>query len=238
MSESLSGMRRILPRSGCISNMVCFRFMHASFDSYAENALTTSGPIVRLQPTLLSFSSPEVIPQTYGYNELPSKLDLSTPPKPSGIALSRSLFYLGVERPPGIPTVISSRPNDLHARLRKRAGSACSRTRIVGMEDGVDRKVQLFVKKIGGFAGSFGSTKTAVFDFALWAQYFIFDTVLMLTDSKPHGFSEHGYDYKGYISNVLKGLTLFNYINHFPWVIYAFRTEALQHFAPKETDKD
>ncbi len=106
------------------------------------------------------------------------------------------------------------------------------------MESGVDQMVKLFITKIRNFAG-IGSERTATaFDFAVWAQYFTFDTVLMLTHSKPHGFMEHSSDYMDYISNVLKGLTLFNYINHFPWLIYVLRTKALQRFAPKESDKE
>jgi cytochrome P450 len=104
------------------------------------------------------------------------------------------------------------------------------------MEGGVDQMVKLFVTKVRGFAG-IGNEKAGVaFDFAVWAQYFTFDTVLMLMQSRAHGFMEHGSDHMGYISNVLKGLTLFNYINHFPWLIYALRTKTLQRFAPKETD--
>lgn len=101
------------------------------------------------------------------------------------------------------------------------------------MEGGVDQMVKLFVTKVRGFAG-IGNEKAGVaFDFAVWAQYFTFDTVLMLMQSRAHGFMEHGSDHMGYISNVLKGLTLFNYINHFPWLIYALRTKTLQRFARK-----
>jgi cytochrome P450 len=93
-----------------------------------------------------------------------------------------------------------------HAQLRRCVNHAFSMSALVQYEASVDTMTAQFLDQTAALFARTGRTA----DFALWLQYYSFDVIGHVTNSKPFGFVERNEDVDGIVEK-LSGM--FNYIS-------------------------
>lgn len=107
------------------------------------------GPLVRIAPDEISVSDPEAIPRIY----------------PIQRPLQKTNWY-HVFSPAGYkPTLFSETNEDAHTAYRKIVGGVYALSSILKNEADLDRALDLFMKRIDGFA-----ERKESFDFGLWLE--------------------------------------------------------------------
>ncbi|KAI0391871.1 cytochrome P450 oxidoreductase [Xylariaceae sp. FL0594] len=140
------------------------------------------GPVVRIGPNHVSFSSPEAFQRIYCSRDVFSKSDFYEVGAP---------IYRGEP----LENLFSLRHVSRHAALRRSIGGLYTKASVSGFETRIDACVALFVAQL--------EEKTragpARIDMAMWLHFLAFDCLAEINLSKMLGFLETGQDVGGLI---------------------------------------
>ncbi|KAI1162161.1 benzoate 4-monooxygenase cytochrome P450 [Nemania serpens] len=142
------------------------------------------GPVVRIGPNHVSFSSPEALHTIHGSRQ----------------AYPKSDFYKPTSTPfDGAPlfTLFSVQDVNYHSSLKKSIGGLYTKAVVLGLEPKVDECLRAFTDKISKLIREGEPTPL---DMSSWAHYFAFDCLGELTASKKFGFLQKGQDVNGMIA--------------------------------------
>ncbi|KAI0446170.1 benzoate 4-monooxygenase cytochrome P450 [Xylaria telfairii] len=141
------------------------------------------GPVVRIGPKTISFSSPEALHTIHGSRQAYPKSDFYKP--------TAAMFE-------GAPllNLFSARDVDYHSSLKKRVGSLYTKTAVLSLEAKINGCVRLFTQKLETLVPSHSTVRL---DMSLWVHLFAFDCLGELNASKKFGFLENGSDINGMI---------------------------------------
>ncbi|OAA56310.1 Cytochrome P450 [Niveomyces insectorum RCEF 264] len=142
------------------------------------------GPVVRVAPNHLSFSSPNAYRAIYGH----------------GVSIMKDVFY--DNQAGGNPHMADATDKTLHRNKRKNLSHVFSPAQITAMEPRVARTVRNLVaalntKAQGGRVSPrdrFPVTADGVFDARPWFNMFSFDAISTIFWSQPYGFLARGDD--------------------------------------------
>jgi hypothetical protein len=146
------------------------------------------GPVVRIGPRTISFSSPGAVPVIYALNA----------------GYTKSAFYSvqqTIAKGRTLLTLFTSLDEKFHAKLRRAVSNAYAMSTLVQFEPLVDSTTMAFFDQIDSrFVDS-----DVVCDFGTWLQYYAFDVIGEMTYSKRLGFIDRGED----VGNIIKQLGKF-----------------------------
>ncbi|KAG8159162.1 hypothetical protein KVR01_010823 [Diaporthe batatas] len=174
------------PFTASISNLWKLRAVYAE-DMPGWNIAVHEkfGPVVRIGPNHVSFSSPAAFQAIYTARQ----------------AFPKSNFY-----EVGAPTyadeplenLFSLRDVQRHATLKRNIGGLYTRTAVKDFEPNIDRCVSLF---LGQLAERTKPNGHVTLDMSLWLHLYAFDCLSAVNLSKPLGFLESGQDVKSMIGS-------------------------------------
>ncbi|KAL7624947.1 hypothetical protein AAE478_004161 [Parahypoxylon ruwenzoriense] len=145
------------------------------------------GPVVRIGPSHISFSSPEAFQIIHASRQ----------------AFAKSDFY-GVGAPAyrGEPleNLFSLKDVQRHATLRRNIGGLYTKTSVKGFEPQVDSCIDLFMRQLADRTRD-GPAKL---DMSLWLHLFAYDCLSEINVSKKLGFLDRGKDVGGTIESADK----------------------------------
>ncbi|KAI0817139.1 benzoate 4-monooxygenase cytochrome P450 [Xylaria sp. FL0064] len=141
------------------------------------------GPVVRIGPNTISFSSPEALHVIHGSRQAYSKSDFYKP---------TSAKFEGAP----LLNLFSVQDVNYHSSLKNRIGGLYTKTAVLGLEAKIDDCVRTFTHKLEALILSGSTTRL---DMSLWVHLFAFDCLGELNTSRKFGFLESGQDINGLI---------------------------------------
>ncbi|OCK73322.1 cytochrome P450 oxidoreductase [Lepidopterella palustris CBS 459.81] len=160
------------------------------------------GPVIRIGPRMLSFSTPEAVRDIYG----------------PGKNFKKSEFYSviaplqnGVIK----DTLFSTRDQAYHSGYRRAVNSSFSMSVILQYESYLDETTQIFLNKIDEIITQ-TKGKKGLIDLPRLLQYYAFDAVAMLAYSKRYGFVEKNTDIDGIMKTTRFILDYTSHMGNYP----------------------
>ncbi|TRX98039.1 hypothetical protein FHL15_001249 [Xylaria flabelliformis] len=141
------------------------------------------GPVVRIGPNTISFSSPEALHTIHGSRQAYPKSDFYKP---------TSAMFEGAP----LLNMFSTQDVKYHSSLKKRVGGLYTKAAVLRLEPKIDGCVSMFTRKIEALVPK---DATIRLDMSLWVHLFAFDCLGELNVSKKFGFLESGRDINGMI---------------------------------------
>ncbi|RYC62500.1 hypothetical protein CHU98_g3725 [Xylaria longipes] len=141
------------------------------------------GPVVRIGPNTISFSSPEALHTIHGSRQAYPKSDFYKP---------TSARFEGAP----LLNLFSAQDVNYHSSLKKRIGGLYTKAAVLGLEPKIDDCVRVFTQKMETLVPS---DSTIRLDMSSWIHLFAFDCLGELNASKKFGFLENGQDINGMI---------------------------------------
>ncbi|KAI0855798.1 benzoate 4-monooxygenase cytochrome P450 [Xylaria cubensis] len=141
------------------------------------------GPVVRIGPNTISFSSPEALHTIHGSRQAYPKSDFYKP---------TSAIFEGAP----LLNMFSTQDVNYHSSLKKRVGGLYTKAAVLRLEPKIDGCVSMFTRKIETLVPK---DATIRLDMSLWVHLFAFDCLGELNVSKKFGFLESGRDINGMI---------------------------------------
>ncbi|KAI1138396.1 benzoate 4-monooxygenase cytochrome P450 [Hypoxylon sp. FL0543] len=141
------------------------------------------GPVVRIGPNHVSFSSPGALQIIHGSRQ----------------AYSKSDFYKPTAAPfEGAPllNLFAAQDVDYHSSLKKVVGGLYTKAAVLDLESKIDFCMKVFVDQMRSRTQGVNPTNV---DISLWVHLFCFDCLGELNVSKMFGFMEKGEDFNGMI---------------------------------------
>ncbi|OQD61524.1 hypothetical protein PENPOL_c016G07209 [Penicillium polonicum] len=141
------------------------------------------GPVVRIGPKHVSFSSPEALHIIHGSRQ----------------AYPKSDFYNPAAAPfEGSPllNLFSVRDVSYHSSLKKVIGGLYTKAAVLDLESKIDTCVEMFTNQLRKRTQDDGPTNV---DMSLWVHLFAFDCLGELNVSKKFGYLDTGRDFNGFI---------------------------------------
>ncbi|KAK5065098.1 hypothetical protein LTR84_000934 [Exophiala bonariae] len=164
--------------------------------------LAKYGRIIRVGPNTLVFNDPEAIKDIYMTH------------------FSKSPFYWvaqGVSRGHVVANIFSTTDRVHHGKLRRTVANSFALSTLVHYEPYVtDALASLLLQLDSRFSGEYN--EKGIFDLADWCRFFALDVVSSLTQGRPYGLLEAGYDHIGVIQAQVKFLQYFTVTNNAPWL--------------------
>ncbi|KAI0865170.1 benzoate 4-monooxygenase cytochrome P450 [Xylaria cubensis] len=136
------------------------------------------GPVVRIGPNTVSFSSAEALYTIHGSRQAYPKSDFYKPT--SALFEGTPLFNL-----------FSIQDIDYHASLKRRVGVLYTKGAVQMLEPKVDDCLNLFIEKV---IAQISHKKSALLDISMWVHFFALDCLGELNVSRKFGFLEAGRD--------------------------------------------
>ncbi|KAF1358688.1 cytochrome P450 [Lizonia empirigonia] len=155
------------------------------------------GPLIRIAPNELSYSSPDGVPIIYRFSEPLEKTDWYHAFRAAGLKSQVGLFTITNEKK--------------HTAYRRVIGGVYSLTDILKNEDGIDQNVTLLLNRLDGFV-----SRNEDVDLGLWLEMYAYDNVGSVFFGKPFGFLETSSDYEGHIAAVYKAMPLLSFVSMAP----------------------
>ncbi|KAH9908161.1 benzoate 4-monooxygenase cytochrome P450 [Xylariomycetidae sp. FL2044] len=149
------------------------------------------GPVVRIGPNTVSFSSLEALHTIHGSRQAFPKSDFYKP---------ASARFEGAP----LLNLFSAQDVNYHASLKRRVATLYTKSAAQSLEPKIDDCVSLFTQKIREHVSS---GNTAPLDMSSWAHFFAFDCLGELNVSRKFGFLESGRDIRGMIDATDKVLS-------------------------------
>ncbi|KAI0114132.1 benzoate 4-monooxygenase cytochrome P450 [Nemania sp. FL0031] len=141
------------------------------------------GPVVRIGPNTVSFSSPEALQIIHGSRQAYPKSDFYT---------QTSARFEGAP----LLNLFSVRDVNYHSTLKKTVAGLYTKAAVLGLEPKINDCVKLFTERMERVVSDDGPTRM---DMSQWVHLFAFDCLGELNASKKFGFLESGQDIKGMI---------------------------------------
>ncbi|KAI0399660.1 benzoate 4-monooxygenase cytochrome P450 [Xylaria palmicola] len=141
------------------------------------------GPVVRIGPNTVSFSSPEALHIIHGSRQ----------------AYPKSSFYKPTAATfEGAPlmNLFAARDVNYHSNLKKTVGGLYTKAAVLGLEPKIEECVRLFTQKMETLVSGESGTRL---DMSQWVHLFAFDCLGELNASQKFGFLESGRDIQGMI---------------------------------------
>lgn len=139
------------------------------------------GPVVRIAPNEVSFSSPKAAKEVLS----------------AGKGFHKTDFY-GVFPPPENPDIFTETREHVHAQKKRVAAHPYSLAAMQQLNPFIEGTIRQLVSKLDGYAD--GSTK--ICDLGNWLHYFAFDVLGEVAFSRSFGFLEAGFD----VGNTIKAI--------------------------------
>jgi cytochrome P450 len=152
----------------------------------------TTGPVLRITPTLLLVSDSKKLPEIYHRQANKSDHYVS-----GAFGKNESVFNM--------------KEHKTHARFRKLIAGPYSFTNIKKMEPLIDNRMQEWVDKLQQTFAKTGEP----FDLCAWAVYMAYDIVSEIGFGAPFGFVPAGTDIGGLIQGFHDGMTAFGLLARF-----------------------
>ncbi|CAG8900566.1 unnamed protein product [Penicillium egyptiacum] len=141
------------------------------------------GPVVRIGPKHVSFSSPEALHIIHGSRQAYPKSDFY---KPAAAPFEGSPLL----------NLFSVRDVNYHSSLKKVIGGLYTKAAVLGLESKIDTCVEMFTNQLRNRTRDDGPTNV---DMSLWVHLFAFDCLGELNVSKKFGYLDTGRDFNGFI---------------------------------------
>lgn len=177
---------------------------------HAIDVLAT-GPIVRIAPNELSFSSPHAAKEVLA----------------AGKGFSKTDFY-GVFPPPENPDIFTETREAVHAVKKRYASNPYSMASMQGLSSYIEDTEKLLMKKLDERC----QTQDQKCDLGDWLHYFAFDVLGEIAFSRKFGFLECGYDLERAIKTIDDMQWYDGIIGQIPEWDFAFRRNPLWKFVP------
>lgn len=162
----------------------------------------TYGPLVRIGPNHISFSSTDLIPTVYSI----------------GSKFCKSAFYslFDIKAPGGqVPTIFSVRDEERHKAIKRPVAGAYSLSALKELEPRNDACSAIFLRKMGEYAdGKDGG----VVDLGVWVHWYAFDVISSITFSNCLGFMEAETDVNDIIAAIEGRLVYNSVVGQVPWL--------------------
>lgn len=172
------------------------------------------GPIVRIQPNQLSFSSPEAARQVLA----------------PGKGFYKTDFYW-VFPPAGNPDIFTEIREDIHAMKKRFVNQPYSLASFQSLAPWIDETIQLLCDRLDGLcSATFRSSITT--DLGDWLHYFAFDVLGQVAFSTPFGFLEQGKDVDGAIKLIDAVQTYDGIVGQIPTLEYFLRRNPIWPYLP------
>jgi cytochrome P450 len=171
------------------------------------------GPIVRIAPTELSFSSPEAARQLLS----------------AGKGFHKTPFY-GVFPPPENPDIFTETKEDVHARKKRVANPPYSMAAMQQLTPFIDDSIELLVSKLDQSGGKV--------DLGDWLHFFAFDVLGEVAFSRKFGFLDHGIDIGKAIQTIDNSQRYNGIVGQVPELDYLLRNNPLWKFIPALNTKN
>ncbi|KAI0973508.1 benzoate 4-monooxygenase cytochrome P450 [Xylaria arbuscula] len=136
------------------------------------------GPVVRIGPNTISFSSAEALQTIHGSRQAYAKSDFYKP---------TSAQFEGAP----LVNLFSARDINYHSSLKRRVGSLYTKTAAQSLEPKIDSCVSLFTQKI---AAQISHDNPVRLNLSSWVHFFAFDCLGEINVSRKFGFLETGRD--------------------------------------------
>ena len=175
------------------------------------------GPIVRIGPNELSFSSP-----------IAAREILS-----AGKGFHKTDFY-GVFPPPENPDIFTEMREDVHAQKKRVAAVPYSMNAMQKFAPFIDDTIQLFMEKMNKFA----DTPDQPVDLGNWLHYFAFDVLGEVAFSRKFGFLEAGFDLEHAIKTIDNAQWYDGIVGQVPFMDYLLRRNPMWQYIPPLATKN
>lgn len=150
------------------------------------------GSVVRIAPNEVSLTTPEAVKAIYGARHKVRKSDWFK------VFQGKRKFDVMAER--DIPT---------HQMNRKLVAQAYSTSNLFQLEFKIDKSITMLCDVIS-------SKVNTTWDISHWIQYWSFDTIGLLTFSKPLGYLDHGSDFNGALKCIQNAGTSASWVGQLP----------------------
>jgi cytochrome P450 len=171
------------------------------------------GPIVRIAPNELSFSSPEAARQLLS----------------AGKGFHKTPFY-GVFPPPENPDIFTETKEDVHARKKRVANPPYSMAAMQQLTPFIDDTIELLVTKLDQSVGRV--------DLGAWLHFFAFDVLGEVAFSRKFGFLDQGIDVGNAIRTIDDSQRYNGIVGQVPELDYLLRRNPLWKFIPALSTKN
>lgn len=169
------------------------------------------GPIVRIAPNELSFSSP------YAAREILA----------AGKGFHKTDFY-SVFPPAENPDIFTETNEHAHSVKKRYASNAYSMAAMQGLSEYIEDTQRLLLSKLDAKC----TTKEQACDLGDWLHFFAFDVLGEVAFSRKFGFLESGYDLEGAIKTIDDVQWYDGIVGQIPEWDFAFRRNPLAKFLP------
>jgi hypothetical protein len=174
------------------------------------------GPVVRIAPNELSFSSPEA-----------ARLLLS-----AGKGFHKTDFY-GVFPPPENPDIFTETREAVHAQKKRVANVPYSMAAMQQLAPFIDDTIELLSRKLDTFADGSGKV-----DLGDWLHYFAFDVLGEVAFSRKFGFLDAGVDVEGAIKTIDDSQWYNGIVGQMPELDHLLRRNPLWKLVPALNTKN
>jgi hypothetical protein len=168
------------------------------------------GPVVRIAPDELSFSSPEVAREMLS----------------AGKGFHKTPFY-GVFPPPENPDIFTETREAVHAQKKRVAGVPYSMANMQQLAPYIDKTVDLLLSKLNQYAD-----KSDQMNLGDWLHYFAFDVLGEVAFSRAFGFLEAGVDVEGAIHAIDQSQRYNGIVGQVPELDFLLRRNPLWNYVP------
>ncbi|EHY53163.1 hypothetical protein HRR83_005992 [Exophiala dermatitidis] len=168
------------------------------------------GPVVRIAPNEVSFSSPDAAIELFK----------------TGKGFHKTDFY-GVFPPPENPDIFTETREAVHGVKKRYAATPYSLASMMQSTPRIEETERLLIRKLDGFAD--GKT---ICDLGDWLHYFAFDVLGEVAFSSNFGFLEAGVDVDGAIRTIDNSQWYNGLVGQVPWLDHLLRRNPLWQFIP------
>lgn len=168
------------------------------------------GPVVRIAPDELSFSSPEA-----------ARLLLS-----AGKGFHKTRFY-DVFPPPENPDIFTETREAVHAQKKRVVGVPYSMANMQQLAPYIDKTIDLLLSKLNQCVDRSGQVNLGD-----WLHYFAFDVLGEVAFSRPFGFLQSGVDVEGAIHAIDQSQWYNGIVGQVPELDFLLRRNPLWKYVP------
>ncbi|EXJ78777.1 hypothetical protein A1O1_09179 [Capronia coronata CBS 617.96] len=168
------------------------------------------GPVVRVAPNEVSFSSPDAAIELFK----------------TGKGFHKTDFY-GVFPPPENPDIFTETRESVHGIKKRYAATPYSMASMMQSTPRIEETENLLISRLDGFAD--GKT---VCDLGDWLHFFAFDVLGEVAFSKKFGFLEAGLDVDGAIKTIDDSQWYNGIVGQVPWMDHLLRRNPLWQLIP------
>ncbi len=178
--------------------------------------LTDVGPVVRIAPNEVSFSSPDAAIEIFK----------------TGKGFHKTDFY-GVFPAPEHPDIFTETRESVHAVKKRYATTPYSMATLQQSTSRIEATGHLLVSKLDGFAKD-----KEICDLGNWMHFYSFDVLGEVAFSKNFGFLEAGIDVDHAIKTIDDSQRYSGIVAQIPWVDHLLRRNPLWQFIPFLANKN